>query len=72
MLGLFGQCPDSVNRNARGVAMTPKKLIILGVIKLAVIAVAVGIVFSMYGCNTVRGIGQDLEKAGGAIQRSTN
>jgi len=51
--------------------MTPRNLIILGVVKLALIAVAVGVVFSMYGCNTVRGIGQDVEKAGDAIQRST-
>jgi predicted small secreted protein len=28
-------------------------------------------VFSIYGCNTMRGIGQDIEKAGDAIQRST-
>lgn len=52
--------------------MTPKNLIILGVVKLAVIAVAIGVVFSMYGCNTMRGVGQDIEKAGEAIQRSTN
>ncbi|MFZ5484958.1 MAG: entericidin A/B family lipoprotein [Pseudomonadota bacterium] len=51
--------------------MTPKHWIILGVVKLALIAVAVGVVFSIYGCNTVRGIGQDVEKAGEAIQRST-
>jgi predicted small secreted protein len=51
--------------------MTPKNLIILGVVKLAVIAVAIGVVFSLYGCNTVRGIGQDIEKAGDAIQRSS-
>ena len=52
--------------------MTPKKLILLGVVKLAVLVVAVGVVFSLYGCNTVRGIGQDVEKAGEAIQRSSN
>jgi predicted small secreted protein len=50
--------------------MTPRNLIILGVVKLAVIAVAVGVVFSIYGCNTMRGLGQDVEKAGEAIQRS--
>ncbi|MDD3528488.1 MAG: entericidin A/B family lipoprotein [Gallionellaceae bacterium] len=38
---------------------------------MAVIAVAIGVVFSLYGCNTVRGIGQDIEKAGDAIQRSS-
>ncbi|TCJ18565.1 entericidin A/B family lipoprotein [Parasulfuritortus cantonensis] len=52
--------------------MTPRNLIILGVVKLALIAVAIGVVFSMYGCNTVRGVGQDIEKAGEAIQRSSN
>jgi len=36
------------------------------------LAVAVGVVFSIYGCNTVRGIGQDIEKAGEAIQKSSN
>ncbi|WP_126464047.1 entericidin A/B family lipoprotein [Sulfuritortus calidifontis] len=38
--------------------------------KIALLAVAVGVVFSLYGCNTVRGIGQDVEKAGEAIQKS--
>jgi predicted small secreted protein len=51
--------------------MTPKKLIVLGVVKVVVLAVAVGVVFSIYGCNTVRGIGQDIEKAGEAIQKSS-
>nr|WP_232019221.1 entericidin A/B family lipoprotein [Sulfuritortus calidifontis] len=37
---------------------------------MALLAVAVGVVFSLYGCNTVRGIGQDVEKAGEAIQKS--
>ncbi len=51
--------------------MSPRNLIILGVIKVILLAVAVGVVFSIYGCNTVRGVGQDIEKAGEAIQRST-
>lgn len=51
--------------------MTPKNMIILGVVKVLLIAFAIGIVFSIYGCNTVRGIGQDIEKAGEALQRST-
>ncbi|HNA31392.1 MAG TPA: entericidin A/B family lipoprotein [Thiobacillaceae bacterium] len=38
--------------------------------KLLVLAVAVGVVFSIYGCNTVRGVGQDIEKAGEAIQKA--
>ena len=49
----------------------PRKWIVLGVLKVVLLMVAVGVVFSLYGCNTVRGIGQDIEKAGDAIQRST-
>ncbi|MDD5366850.1 MAG: entericidin A/B family lipoprotein [Gallionellaceae bacterium] len=33
---------------------------------------AAGIVFGLYGCNTMRGVGQDVEKAGEAIQRAGN
>ena len=50
--------------------MIPRKFIVLGVIKLVVIAVAVGVVFSIYGCNTVHGIGQDIEKAGDVIKKA--
>jgi predicted small secreted protein len=50
---------------------TPQKWILFGVVKLALLAIAIGVVFSMYGCNTVQGLGQDIEKAGEAIQRST-
>lgn len=50
--------------------MTPKKLIIIGAVKLALLAVAIGVVYSLYGCNTVRGVGQDIERAGEAIQRA--
>ena len=49
----------------------PRKWIILGVVKVVLLVAAVGVVFSIYGCNTVRGIGQDIENAGDAIQRST-
>ena len=49
----------------------PRKWIILGVVKVALLLIAAGVVFSIYGCNTVRGIGEDLGKAGDAIQRST-
>jgi len=52
--------------------MTPNKLILIGVVKLALLAIAAGVVFSIYGCNTVRGVGQDIEKAGEAIQRAGN
>ncbi|HRH80185.1 MAG TPA: entericidin A/B family lipoprotein [Thiobacillaceae bacterium] len=40
-------------------------------IKVVLLAIAVGVVFMVVGCNTVRGIGQDIEKAGEAIQRSS-
>lgn len=30
------------------------------------------ITFSLSACNTVKGIGQDIEKGGEAIQKSTN
>jgi predicted small secreted protein len=49
----------------------PRKWIILGIAKVLLLLIAVGVVFSIYGCNTVRGIGQDIEQAGDAIQRST-
>jgi predicted small secreted protein len=52
--------------------MTPKKLILIGVVKLALLVIAAGVVFSIYGCNTMRGVGQDIEKAGEAIQRAGN
>jgi len=45
---------------------------LFGVVKLLLLAVAVGVVFSIYGCNTVRGVGQDVQKAGEAIQRAGN
>ncbi|NCS65705.1 MAG: entericidin [Hydrogenophilales bacterium CG03_land_8_20_14_0_80_62_28] len=50
--------------------MTPRKLIILGVAKLLLIAVAFGVVYSLYGCNTVQGVGRDIEKAGTTIERA--
>ncbi|MDP2834382.1 MAG: entericidin A/B family lipoprotein [Pseudomonadota bacterium] len=55
---------------------TPQKWILFGVVKVLVLTVAVGVVFSIYGCNTVRGVGQDIQKAGekvgGAIERAGN
>lgn len=35
------------------------------------VLVAVMSMFLMSGCNTVQGIGKDLEKAGEAVQKST-
>jgi predicted small secreted protein len=49
---------------------TPQKWIVFGVVKVVLLAVAVGVVFSIYGCNTVRGVGQDVQKAGEAIERA--
>jgi predicted small secreted protein len=34
------------------------------------IAALVAAMLTLAGCNTVRGIGQDIEKAGGAIERA--
>jgi predicted small secreted protein len=51
--------------------MTPKKWIMLGVAKVVFLAMPVGVVFSLYGCQTVQGLGRDIETAGEAIQRST-
>jgi predicted small secreted protein len=51
--------------------MNVNKWIMLGVVKVLFIAVAIGVVFSMYGCQTVQGLGRDIESAGEAIQRST-
>ncbi len=36
---------------------------------IATLLVLVGIVLT--GCNTVAGVGKDIERAGGAIQKST-
>ena len=49
---------------------TPQQWILFGVVKVIVLAIAVGVVFSIYGCNTVHGIGQDVQKAGEAIERA--
>ena len=50
--------------------MTPKKIVLIVGVKVVVLAIATGVVFSIYGCNTVRGVGQDIEKAGEAIQKA--
>ncbi|TSA20965.1 MAG: entericidin, EcnA/B family [Betaproteobacteria bacterium] len=47
----------------------PKKFIVLIAVKLALIAVGVGVVVAMYGCNTVEGIGRDLQQAGQVIEK---
>ncbi|MCE5180880.1 MAG: entericidin A/B family lipoprotein [Betaproteobacteria bacterium] len=50
--------------------MNPKKLIALIVAKIVLLAAIVAGVVSMVGCNTVKGIGQDIEKGGEAIQKA--
>ncbi len=55
----------------KGESMNPKKLIALVAVKIVVIgAIVGGVVLSMGGCNTVRGVGQDIEKGGEAIQKA--
>ena len=34
------------------------------------IAALLALVFVLAGCNTVKGVGQDVQKAGGAIERA--
>ena len=34
------------------------------------IIILMAAVLTLAGCNTVRGVGQDIEKAGGAIERA--
>ncbi len=34
--------------------------------------IVLGCVLMLTGCNTVHGLGKDLEKAGEAVQKSTN
>lgn len=46
----------------------PNKFIALIVAKILLIAIGIGIVISIYGCNTVEGIGKDLQQAGRSIQ----
>jgi predicted small secreted protein len=50
--------------------MTPKHWILLGVAKVLFLALAIGVVFSIYGCNTMAGLGKDIENAGESIQKS--
>jgi predicted small secreted protein len=50
--------------------MNPKKLITLIAVKIVLLAAVVAGVVGMVGCNTVRGVGQDIEKGGEAIQKA--
>ena len=52
--------------------MSPKKIAALIAVKVVVLAAIVaGVVsMSMTGCNTVKGVGKDIEKGGEAIQKA--
>ncbi len=52
--------------------MSPKKIAALIAVKAVVLAAIVAVVvsMSMTGCNTVKGLGQDIEKGGEAIQKA--
>jgi predicted small secreted protein len=50
--------------------VSPKKIAALIAVKVVVLAAIVAGVVSMVGCNTVKGIGQDIEKGGEAIQKA--
>ncbi|MHB1291263.1 MAG: entericidin A/B family lipoprotein [Sulfuricella sp.] len=52
--------------------MSPKKIAALIAVKVVVLTAIVAAVVSvsMTGCNTVRGVGQDIEKGGEAIQKA--
>ena len=51
--------------------MNPRKLIALIAVKIVVLgAIVGGVILNMGGCNTVRGVGQDIEKGGEAIQKA--
>jgi predicted small secreted protein len=47
--------------------MNPKKPIALMAVRIVLLA---AIVAGMVGCNTVKGLGQDIEKGGEAIQKA--
>lgn len=39
---------------------------------IKIIALLLALGFALSACNTVRGVGKDIEKGGEAIQKSTN
>jgi predicted small secreted protein len=47
--------------------MNPKKPIALMAVRIVLLA---AIVAGMVGCNTVKGLGQDIEKGGEAIRKA--
>jgi len=50
--------------------MNPKKIAAFVAVKLVVLAAIVVGVMNMVGCNTVKGVGKDIEKGGEAIQKA--
>jgi entericidin B len=48
-----------------------KKWIALFALKILLLVIVTAAVVSMVGCNTMQGLGKDIEQAGEAIQRST-
>jgi predicted small secreted protein len=38
--------------------------------KLLALSFAIGSLFALSGCNTVKGVGQDVQKAGSAIENA--
>ena len=40
--------------------------------KLAAILIALSAALLLGGCNTVKGVGQDVQRAGGALERAAN
>jgi entericidin B len=39
-------------------------------VKKLIALLSIGMMFALVGCNTVRGVGQDIEKGGEAIQKA--
>ncbi|HCE93612.1 MAG: entericidin A/B family lipoprotein [Pseudomonadota bacterium] len=40
--------------------------------KIAAILIALSVALLLGGCNTVKGVGQDVQRAGGALERAAN
>ena len=40
--------------------------------KIAAILIALSAALLLAGCNTVKGVGQDVQRAGGALERAAN
>lgn len=51
--------------------LTTKRLTARVLTRTLACAVTLGLMLSLGGCNTMHGLGKDVEKAGEAIQKST-